>query len=500
MDCHASEVGAVLASSALRWPQRLTVQSPATCRVLPRPRRPLGLGLLGAFLLLALLPLSAPVRLEAQSTPRVLVAPLTTGAGIDEKFGEKVAEEVRNSLEDFTAIEPVEQRRIDNAVKLFRAQAQVATLTPIHWRQLAGQLEADLVMIGSGDAAGSGVQVRAVFVQPWWGDELPIPEITVPDDGGSEAKEAARRIVEGFEEQLAYVETLRLCREYLKASQFDDALLKCDQAIELRQDGMQAFYSRARTLMGLQRWEEAVPDLETVLSVGPRLAITVASDAIQALAFSHVQLGDAERATNLYRQYLQLMPEDVDQRLFIALTLHEGGQVDAAKDIVEEGLALDPTNRRLAAFLESPAAYASTLADPANAPSCNVWTLEIKNREPIDVEAYLFRGGKVVPVRQASGRRARGQFLRVIRANGLATLTLTGAKPVLMFYEYRPPRQAEREVVIPLPGVANIEEATYITTAPAQQESRTLFALASPFELEPHDMRTLDLQFTCETN
>lgn len=448
-----------------------------------------------ASLLFVLLPFASPGRLSAQSTPRVLVAPLSTGAGIDEEFGEKVAKEIRKSLEDFAAMEPLEQRVIDNAQKMLRIQAQVASLTPIHWRQIAGQLEADLVVMGSGDAAGSGVSVRATLVEPWWGDELPIAEITVPDDGGSEAKEAARRVVEGLAEQLAYLESLWLCSEHLEAHRFDDALVRCDQVIELREDWMQAFYSRGRALMGLQKWEEAVPDLERALSAGPRLAVTAAAGVIQALAYTSMKLGNADRAAALYRQYLRLMPEDADERLSIADTLHAAGQIDAAVKIVEEGLALDPTNQRLAAYLEDPAAYVSTPADSASALTCEVWTVEVKNLEQVDVEVYLFRGSEVVPVRQAAARgtAARGRLLRIIRANGQETLTLSGANPIAMFYEYRPSRQAEREVVVDASGRAFFE-----TTAPAQRESRTLFSLASPLKVDPHDMRRLDIRFTCE--
>jgi TolB-like protein len=431
--------------------------------------------------------------LEAQSAAKVLVAPLATSTGIDEEFGEEVAEELRKRLEDFDGVELLKQRTLDNALKMFIMQTQATTLTTIHWRQIGGQLEADLVLIGSVNVAGSDVQIGATLVEPWWGDEIPLPDFTVPGDGGAEAKEGAVGIAQGFGQQLAYLGAVRRCGEYLDAAQFDEALQSCNQALELRLDGMQAYYSRARALMGLQRWEEAVPDLETALSVGPRLAVTVVANAVEALALSNLQLGNAELATDLYRQYLQLDPRNVDERLSVATTLLEAGQVEAARGIAEEGLALDPTDEALAAFLESPVEYATAAADPANAPPCQVWTGEIKNRLPVEVEAYLY-DGEVVPLSQARGRQARGRLLRTIRENGLDTVTLTGPNPVLMFYEYRPARQAERELVI-VGGVAR-----YVITVEAQQESRTMFALVSPFAVEPHDMRRLTLQFTCESN
>lgn len=442
---------------------------------------------------LLLLGLAVPGSLDAQSSPQLLVGTLDTGEQVDAEFGERVMEEVRDNLEQFDEIELVDERTVENALKMFVIQTQTSTLTTIHWRQLGGQLEADLVLIGTASRVGSEVRVAATVIEPWWGDEIPLLEFTVPDDGGSEAKEAAIGIVQGFAQQLGYIGAVGRCSAHLDDSQLDEALQSCDRAVELRQDGMQAYYLRARALMGLERWEEAVSDLETALSAGPRLAVAVVANAVQALAFSNLKLGNPQLAVGLYRQYLQLDPRNVDQRLAVATTLLEAGQAEAARGIVQEGLALDPANEALSAFLDSPAEYAEYAADPANAPPCHLWTVEIKNRLPVEVEAYLY-DGEIVPLRQVRGRQGRGRLIRTIRENGLETLTLTGPDPVLMFYEYQPATQAEREPVI-VGG-----QVTYVTTAEAQQESRTLFALVSPFAVEPHDMRRLDLTFTCEAN
>lgn len=154
-----------------------------------------------ALLLLGLFHLAVPVSLEAQSDVRVLVAPLTAGEGIDRKFGEKVAEEVRKRLDDLDATEPLKKDEVNDALKRFGLANQI--LTPVQWTAIAANLHANLVMVGNADATDSGVQVKTAFIKAKSGDELPIPEITVPDDGGSDAKEASRRIVEAFHVQLA---------------------------------------------------------------------------------------------------------------------------------------------------------------------------------------------------------------------------------------------------------------------------------------------------------
>jgi TonB family protein len=272
------------------------------------------------------------------------VAPLTPGAGIDRKFGEKVAEEVRKRLDDLDATKPLKKDEVNDALKRFGLDNQI--LAPIQWTAIAANLHANLVMVGNADATDSGVQVKAMFIQAESGEELPIPDFTVLDDGGSSAKEASGRIIEAFDAQVAYLKSLHFCQEYLAAIQFDDALRNCNEALEMKPSATQALYYHGRTLMGLERFEEAVPDLEKVLEADP-----AKEEAIQSLAYSYVQLGSADRATVLYRQYLELHPEE---RLPIAHTLYEAGNVDAALEIVRDGLELDPTNQLLSEYLESP--------------------------------------------------------------------------------------------------------------------------------------------------
>ena len=310
--------------------------------------------------ILVALSMAMPANVRAQSAAKVLVAPLTTGQGVDKKFGERVAEEVGKSLEDFDAIEPLEKDEVENALKRFGLEDKV--LTPIQWRQLAGQLQADLVMVGSADPMGGGVEVKATFVQSKSGEELKIPEFRVGGDGGSEAKEASRRIIEAFDAQVAYLKAVQFCQEYLAANQFDDALRNCSQAVELRPEAMQALYFHARTLMGLERWAEAAPELEEVVAADP-----AKEDAIQSLAFTYAQLGNTERATEYYLQYLDFNPDDADVRLNIAFNLAQAGGYDAAIEVLQGGLERDDQNAALWQYLGNVAlAKATSSAEGGN--------------------------------------------------------------------------------------------------------------------------------------
>jgi tetratricopeptide (TPR) repeat protein/TolB-like protein len=309
--------------------------------------------------ILVLLSLALPADVQAQSAAKVLVAPLTTSGEVDKKFGERVAEEVGKSLEDFDAIEPMDEDEIEEALKRFGLEDQV--LSPIQWRQLAGQLKADLVMVGNADPAGGGVHVKATFVQSKSGEELPIPEFNVPGDGGSEAKEASRRIIEAFGAQVTYLKAVQFCQEYLAANQFEDALRNCDEAIALRPDAAQALYFHARTLMGLERWADARPELEQVLEADP-----AKEDAIQSLAFVCAQLGDTECANTNYGKYLDFNPDDAEVRLNIAFNLAQAGDYDGAIVILQDGLSRDDQNAAMWQYLGNVALAKATASEGGN--------------------------------------------------------------------------------------------------------------------------------------
>jgi tetratricopeptide (TPR) repeat protein/TolB-like protein len=305
--------------------------------------------------ILALLALAMPADVQAQSAAKVLVAPLTTSGDVDQKFGQRVAEEVGKSLEEFDAIEPMEKDEIEQALKRFGLEDQI--LTPIQWRQLAGQLKADLVMVGNADPAGGGVHVKATFIQSKSGEELQIPEFDVSGDGGSEAKEASRRIIAAFDAQVAYLKAVQFCQEYLAANQFEDALRNCDEAIELRPEAGQALYFHARTLMGLERWADARPELEQVLADEPSK-----EEAIQSLAFVCAQLGDTECANDYYGKYLDFNPDDAEVRLNIAFNLAQAGDYDGAIVILQDGLSRDDQNAAMWQYLGNVALAKATFS------------------------------------------------------------------------------------------------------------------------------------------
>ncbi len=83
---------------------------------------------------------------------RVLVAPLKSGDGVKKDFGKKVSEEVQKDLKDFPTLTTIESNTIKDELR--RLKLNEGDLGLIQWRQLAGRLDADLVMYGEVEQGG----------------------------------------------------------------------------------------------------------------------------------------------------------------------------------------------------------------------------------------------------------------------------------------------------------------------------------------------------------
>jgi len=225
-------------------------------------------------------------------------------------------------------------------------------------------LNADVVMTGTVAPAAGGNAVKVSFVDSKSGDEVDVPEFTVPGDGGKEVDQAAGVIVSAFGEQVDYRRALLFCQDYLAAEQFQDALRNCEDALQSNPESTSGHYLRGRVYMGLEDWQAAVDDLEFVIEHNPAEV-----DALNALAYAHAQLGDMARAVELYREYLNFNPGDASVRMTVAFELAQAGGEEEAIELLQEGIAIDSTNADLWEFLGNVAlkkgTTASDTADPA---------------------------------------------------------------------------------------------------------------------------------------
>ena len=275
---------------------------------------------------------------------RVLVAPLKSGEGVKKDFGKKVSEEVQKDLRDFPTLTTIDSKTVKDELK--RLKLDEKDLGLIQWRQLAGRLDADLVMYGEVSRAPGGNAINVSFVESRSGDELTVPEFRVAGDGKDEVREAADVIVTAFEGQVEYQRAIMFCGDYLSAQQYEDAIRNCDDALTRNPESMTARYLRGRVYMGMEDYENARTDLAKVIEDNPAQVL-----ALQSLAYSEAQLGNTERATELYREYLNFNPGDASVRMTIAYDLAQAGAYDPAIALLEEGIEVDPTNADLWEYL-----------------------------------------------------------------------------------------------------------------------------------------------------
>ena len=286
---------------------------------------------------------AAPRALDAQTSDLlILVAPVTATEPVDRRFGERIAEEVRDALKIFPGYIAIERNDARDLIDDFDLDER--TMTPIDWRQLGGQMNAALVMTGTAVTAAGGVEVDVTFVEPRSGDELPMEPFTVADDDSHE--EAGTQIVGQLGQGVEYLRSLAFCGDYLASEQPMDAISNCNAALALNPESGRAHYLRGRAHMLNEAWGDAVIDLQRVVDNN-------ASDteALESLAFTYAQLGDGAASLRYYQQYLDFRPDDVEKRLRIAYELPQAGRWAETVQLLQDGVERAPDNVDLLEYL-----------------------------------------------------------------------------------------------------------------------------------------------------
>ena len=325
--------------------------------------------LVGATLMLFL---SLPVALESRAAAvdlqepggrfRVLVVPLAC-RDLDKKFGEKVAEEVRNNLENFSTHAPIAENEYKRALK--RYEVKEDELNPIKARQLANLMGAQVVYYGTCVPSGTSYEVNAGFIDVSTGDEVDVPEMSISDKGDESVARVAQASIEAFERQVRFVRARQFCADYVNSQQPDNALRNCNEALEINSTSIPALFNKGLAFRQLYENEEsggtngwadsAVYYFERVLEQDPGRR-----EAIQNAAYIYSQIGEAEKASELYRQFLELDPANVPVRLKVAYDMAQAGLMAEAIEIIKEGLQYSEENVDL---LQSLGDYALRYSD-----------------------------------------------------------------------------------------------------------------------------------------
>ena len=297
---------------------------------------------------------TAPRAIEAQTGDyTILVATVAVTEPVNRRFGERIAEEVREALETFPGYMAIERDDARDLIDQFDLDERA--MTAIDWQQLAMRMNASLVMLGTAAQADGGVEVDITFTEPSSGDELPMRSFVVADDDSHE--EAAQEIMQQFGSGVEYLRSLAFCADYVASEQASEAISNCNAALALSPDSERAHYWRGRAYMLDEAWGSAAADLQRVVN-GNASDL----DALESLAFTYAQLGDGVRSLQYYRQFLDFQPDRVDVRMRIAYDLTQAGRWGEAVQLLKDGVERAPDNEDLLEYLAGAALQAGQTA------------------------------------------------------------------------------------------------------------------------------------------
>jgi len=345
--------------------------------------------------LLALFLLPSGALAQSGGRARALVAPFAAGHGVDEDFGRDVASEVRDRLTNHATLAALDEDDVER--ELQRLELEPGDLSPLQWRQLAGQMDADLLIAGTIKRDDRGYDFEVHFIDVRGGDTTAI-QFTTQDDRQGDVREATGRIMDALQTQIEYQRALLICAEYVSSEQWDDAARNCDRAMALNPGSLSGRYLRARIAMGQERWADAKEDLDAVVEANPAHV-----EALNSLAYTEATLGHTDRARELYQTYLSFNPDAADVRMQVAYDLARTGDYDGAILLLQDGIARDSTNAEMWKFLGDVLVNKGTASDSVggDGPRTTAMSAEREEALRLAISAYErvmeIRGGGTEP-------------------------------------------------------------------------------------------------------
>jgi tetratricopeptide (TPR) repeat protein len=287
-----------------------------------------------AFLLIPLTPQTA----EAQdgSRFRVIVPDLQPTDGSRDRFGERVADNVRDLIDMDTHV-AMSQRDIDRAARDFDLRYRDLDCTTA--RQLASQLDVPLVMCGEYHEEGDQYRMDVTFFTVPAGEEFVIESVAVAQNDESGA---ASHIRNSFGDLIQEVQTVAFCQAEYASSNWDQALDYCSRAVELAPQSNEARYALARTYLETEQWQNSLDHFEVLLDDDPRN-----DDVLNNAAYVAGQLGDTDKAREYYTRFLDINPDNVSVRNRVAYELAQAGDDEGAMNLLQEGIEQEPDNIEL---------------------------------------------------------------------------------------------------------------------------------------------------------
>ncbi|NIN72064.1 MAG: hypothetical protein GTO46_09135 [Gemmatimonadetes bacterium] len=272
---------------------------------------------------------------------RVLVIPFESRA-LDRRFGDKVADEIRERLDDFPTHAPVEEKDYKRALDQYDLEDE--ELNAIRARQLANLMGAQVLYFATLEAVDGAFEVRGTFIDVRTGDEVPVPPVRVSDRSDESRDRVVDATIAAFEEQVRFVRAQQFCAEYVESHQLENALRNCDEALEINPNSVHVLFNKGMAYRVMFEQEETATDgwadssiayFEMVLERQPSHRA-----ALQNAAFMYSQSGEADRASELYQRYLEYDAGNVPVRIKVAYDLANADLMPEAIAIIQAGLEI----------------------------------------------------------------------------------------------------------------------------------------------------------------
>lgn len=287
----------------------------------------------------------------------ILVPNLAPQNGADDNFGEDVAEDLREVINELHTHQTVTRRQMNRARGEYDMDED-DLYQCISARQLAMQMGWGLVLCGSYEETGNdSVHVTATFVGSEDGAEFEVPPFTVHERNH---EQAAQEILETFDAWQTQLRHTVFCQQYMDSQQWGEALRNCNQALDINPTSKSALYKKAYILREQGQHEDALQTLDQLLEIDP-----IHQDALKLAGIVATTAGQPDRAREYFNQYMELNPGDVDVRLTIARDISNAGDPAQALEFAQEGLEIEPDNLTLITYIGHFAANAALQAERA---------------------------------------------------------------------------------------------------------------------------------------
>jgi tetratricopeptide (TPR) repeat protein len=293
------------------------------------------------FVLAAAPMLLAPMAaLEAQAGGRyqVLIPYFEPLEGARDNFGRDASEDLREMISTLATHEAIERGDIEDEADRF--DLDMRDLNCIRSIQLAAQIEVPIVICAQytqqPDKSWTvSSEIRTVSTQ----ETFALEPFTVPERG---REEAARRIFEEFDRYNTQIRSAAICADYMASQQWDNALRNCEESLALNPNAIGVRYQRGRILYEMNRYPEAMEDLEAVLGLNG-----FHEEALQLAGYISAVQEQDDQAREYYSRYLEVNPGNAAVRMNIAYDLARAGDPVGAMAFIQEGLDVDPENINL---------------------------------------------------------------------------------------------------------------------------------------------------------